>query len=172
MKNIIFESHATSVDNENRIASGHNNSPLSNKGILQAKEMGERYKTNTIDLICCSDLDRSLETARIAFSHRKIPILLDARLREWDYGKFNGASADMVESLKIMHVYDPFPEGESLSDAVGRINDFLDQFNQTNKALLIIGHRAIFYALEQKYKKCTLQEIVSKPWNWQPGWYY
>lgn len=172
MKTILFESHATSFDNERGIASGHINTPLSSKGSSQARELGERHKTTSIDLICCSDLDRSRETAKIAFGDRIIPCVHDARLREWDYGRWNGASASEVEVLKNKYIHEPFPEGESLTAAVSRINNFIDELPPIYPVILIVGHRAVFYALEQRYTNSSLEDIVSKPWKWQPGWRY
>lgn len=88
MITIIFESHATSLDNERGLASGHVDVALSEAGEQQARELGERYSGERIDLVSCSDLQRAYRTAEIAFTDRRIPILRDRRLRECDYGDF------------------------------------------------------------------------------------
>jgi alpha-ribazole phosphatase/probable phosphoglycerate mutase len=36
--------------------------------------------------------------------------------------------------------------------------------------VLIIGHRATFYALEHLLNGVPLPEAVASPWAWQPGW--
>ena len=41
MVTIIFESHATSFDNENHLSSGHNDVGLSSLGEKQAKELAD-----------------------------------------------------------------------------------------------------------------------------------
>lgn len=51
MITIVFESHATTFDNEAHLASGHNDIELSPLGIQQAKELGERYKNDSFDSI-------------------------------------------------------------------------------------------------------------------------
>jgi broad specificity phosphatase PhoE len=76
---IIFKSHATSTDNENGIASGHNDSPLSPKGISQASDLGMRYGKTAFCKVFCSDLMRSNATAKIAFNRRDIEIILDQK---------------------------------------------------------------------------------------------
>lgn len=43
MITIIFESHGTTVDNEKHLASGWADCELSELGIKQSKEIGERY---------------------------------------------------------------------------------------------------------------------------------
>lgn len=171
---LIFESHATSCDNEKGIASGHNDSPLSPTGVLQAKQLGERYVAETLGAVCCSDLARSRETAKIAFMMRNVPIIEDRRLREWDYGLLNGHPVLEVEPLKSLYLQEAFPCGESLAMAIARIESFLDEISQLypEKTILLIGHRATYYALEHRYSHRSMQDIVERPWRWQPGWRY
>jgi broad specificity phosphatase PhoE len=47
---IIFEAHATTLDNEAGLASGHNDVALSELGVKQAKEHGERMRSFLDDL--------------------------------------------------------------------------------------------------------------------------
>lgn len=172
---IIFESHSTSVDNELGIASGHLNSPLSEKGILQAQDLGTRYQDEAIEVVYCSDLIRSWETAKTAFVKKNIKIIEDSRLREWNYGKYNGALASEVEKLKKHYIHQPFPDGESLMMALNRMDGLLDTICDRmtfKKPVLIIGHRAVFYALEHRFNNCPLEELVARTWSWQPGLRY
>ena len=46
MITIIFEAHATTVDNEADLASGWNDPELSEHGMREAREMGMRYAEN------------------------------------------------------------------------------------------------------------------------------
>lgn len=79
MTHIVFEAHATSLDNEADLASGHNDVALSKLGEQQAKELGDRYSGQQFDAIFCSDLQRSYKTAELAFGNR-FPIVKDVRL--------------------------------------------------------------------------------------------
>lgn len=76
MVTIIFESHSTSLDNENYLASGWNDVKLSPLGIKQAEALGRRRKNEQFEAIFCSDLQRSYKTAEIAFG-KKFPIIKD-----------------------------------------------------------------------------------------------
>jgi broad specificity phosphatase PhoE len=171
---LIFESHATSLDNERGIASGWLDTRLSEKGKEQAKDLGKRYEKKEIALVYTSDLARSFETAIIAFGHREVPIIQDSRLREWNYGKCNGHPVNEVEQYKVRCIERPFPDGESLEDVMKRFLSFAeDNLERTREGIImIIGHRAIYYALERHYQKIPLKTIVEKPWTWQPGWSY
>ena len=58
---IIFETHSTSRDNENGVASGWLDSCLSENGKQQAKELGKRRLAERVDAIFTSDLARAVE---------------------------------------------------------------------------------------------------------------
>jgi len=116
---IYFAAHSTTKDNEAHLSSGWKDVGLSELGIQQAKEMGERFKEIKIDLICCSDLKRAVDTVKIAFGD-KYPVIADKRLRELNYGDFNGKPSKVVKPMKKEHIKDPYPNGESYEQAVAR----------------------------------------------------
>src|SRR3989344_2612031 len=100
---IYFAAHATTTDNEAKIASGWKDIELSELGIKQAHELGEIFKDIKLDLVCTSDLKRAVDSVKIAFGE-KYPILIDARLRELNYGDFNGKPSEVVEKMKIERI--------------------------------------------------------------------
>lgn len=173
MTTILFEAHATSLDNESHKSSGHFDVELSKLGISQAKELGERYANDHFDAIFCSDLQRSYKTAELAFNGR-YKIIRDPRLRECDYGDYTRRSSDEVDAEKANRISQTFPNGESYEQAADRMRSFLeyllDQYK--NKRIMIIGHRATQYGLEHWINGVSLEEVISTPWKWQPGWTY
>ncbi len=173
MVNIVFESHSTSLDNENHLSSGWNNIELSPLGIIQAKELGIRRADEHFDAIFCSDLQRSYKTAQIAFGD-KFSIIQDKRLRECDYGDLTQHPSKDVDEEKPKRIKVPFPNGESYEQASQRMKDFLNYLakNYQGKKVMIIGHRATQYGLEHLIKGIPLKEVIPAPWKWQPGWIY
>lgn len=169
---IYFAAHSTTTDNEKEIASGWKDVELSELGIQQSKELGERFKDIKIDLICCSDLKRAVDTIKIAFQE-KIPIIIDKRLRELNYGDFNGKPSEMVSKMKNKAIKEPFPSGESYGQAMIRTHNFYNELAEKypDKTILIVGHRATQYGLDTLTGK-TLEECLSKPFKWQPYWEY
>ena len=169
MMEIIFESHGTTLDNEAGLASGHFDAELSALGMKQAQEMGERYKNESFDTIFTSDMQRAYKTAEIAFAARNIPIIKDKRLRECDYGDLTRRPDSEVEPLKINHIKIPFPNGESYEQAVERVKGFLRstipvrQGGGIQKKILIIAHRAPWYALENLVNGRSLEELITTP---------
>jgi broad specificity phosphatase PhoE len=170
---VIFEPHATSLDNEAGLASGWNDVELSVLGERQAVEMGERYSEQKFDAIFCSDLQRSYKTAQLAFGN-KYPIIQDKRLRECDYGELTQADKDIVNGEKGKRVSEPFPGGESYVEACARMEDFLQDLRRdyAGKRVLIIGHRATQYGLEHIILGKPIAEAVTASWKWRPGWQY
>ena len=128
---IYFAAHATTVDNEAKIASGWKDVELSELGIKQAHELGEIFKDIKLDLICTSDLKRAVDSVKIAFKE-KYQIIIDARLRELNYGDFNGKPSEVVEKMKIKHINKPFPNGESYEQAVARAQEFYNELKIKN----------------------------------------
>ncbi|MFH0803896.1 MAG: histidine phosphatase family protein [Candidatus Tagabacteria bacterium] len=170
---IYFATHATTKDNEAKIASGWKDAELSEIGIRQAKELGKTFKEIEIDLICCSDLKRAVDTVKIAFEN-KIPVIIDARLRELNYGDFNGQSNEIVEQMKIEKIKEPFPNGESYKQAIDRVLDFYQELkkNHLDKVVLVVGHRVTQYGLDILTGNKTIEECLNTPFKWQPYWEY
>jgi len=170
---IYFATHATSKDNEAKISSGWKDVGLSELGVRQAKEMGERFKDIKIDLICCSDLKRAADTVKIAFGD-KYPIIADKRLKELNYGDFNGKPSEVVEPMKKEHIKEPFPNGESYEQAIARTHDFYRELKEKypDKTVLVVGHSATQYGLDTLVGGKTIEECLNASFKWQPYWEY
>jgi broad specificity phosphatase PhoE len=176
MLTIFYSPHATSTDNEARRASGHADVPLSDLGRRQAQELGQHYMPEVLDAVFCSDLQRAATTAEIAFAARGLPIVRDARLREYDYGEITQAALDPVEKEFARRIAEPFPGGESLLMVVQRVGVFLrDALREYDgRTIVVIGHRATRWGLDYWCGNASLEEIVNTPWEWRqiPIWRY
>jgi len=170
---IYFAAHATTTDNEAKISSGWRDVGLSELGIQQAKEMGERFKNIKINIICCSDLKRAVDTVKIAFAV-KYPVIADKRLRELNYGDFDGKPSEVVELMKKTHIKEPYPNGESYEQAIARAREFYKELKEKypEKTVLVVGHRATQYGLDILVGGKTIEECLSIPFKWQPYWEY
>ncbi|GBD34329.1 Putative phosphoserine phosphatase 2 [bacterium HR35] len=170
---IYFVTHSTTVDNEKNIVSGWNDVELSETGKKQAKEIAKRFENFNLDLICCSDLKRAVETVKIAFND-KYPVIIDKRLREINYGDFSGKEKTFIDSIKLNYIEKPFPNGESFKDAIERVINFYKELKEkyNDKVILIVGHRATHYAFEVLINKKLIEECLKIPFQWQPYWDY
>ena len=118
---LVYETHATSVDNERGIATGWLDGELSARGREQAVELGRRRRDDGVSAVYASDLGRAVETAGLAFAGTNIPVRQDRRLRECDYGELNGAPVAEVAAVRRRHLDEPFPGGESCRQVVERV---------------------------------------------------
>src|SRR5260221_8964975 len=124
---LVFETHSTSVDNEREIATGWLEGELSDTGREQAAQLGERRRDDGIELVVASDLRRAVETVEIAFAGSALPIRYDRRLRECNYGDWNGMPRTRLEAERWNRIDVPFPGGESWREAVHRHAGVLDE---------------------------------------------
>jgi 2,3-bisphosphoglycerate-dependent phosphoglycerate mutase len=169
---VVFETHSTSEDNEARIATGWLPGKLSARGREQAAELGERRRNDGLDVVFTSDLQRAVETARIAFGGSPLRKVADERLRESDYGELNGTEEPVHD--RDAHIDVPYPGGESWRQAVARVAGFLEELRRerAGERVLVIGHGATRLALEVVANGRELEDVMAHPFGWQPGWEY
>jgi 2,3-bisphosphoglycerate-dependent phosphoglycerate mutase len=167
---VVFETHSTSEDNEAGVATGWLGGALSATGRAQAAELGERRRDDGIEVVYASDLNRAAETATIAFEGTGIPVRLDWRLRECDYGELNGMPRALLEEQRVSRIDEPWPGGESWRQAVARVSSFLDELR--GGRVLVIGHVATRWALDHRVHGRPLEELAAEGFDWRPGWEY
>jgi len=177
---IYFATHGTTTDNENEIATGWNQGELSELGIKQSKELANELRDIKFDIICTSDLKRAVDTVKLAFGdpstssgQAKYPIIIDKRLRELNYGDFNGKSSKEVSVMKMEAIKKPFPNGESYEQAMERTHEFYKELKEKypDKTVLVVGHRATQFGLDTLTGK-TIEDCLSVKFKWQPYWEY
>ena len=170
MTTVVYETHSTSEHNEAGIATGWLGGALSAAGRVQAVELGERRRDDKIELVVASDLNRAIETATIAFEGSDIPLRVDWRLRECDYGEMNGMPRSLLDAQRMQRIDEPWPGGESWRDAVARVSSFLDEVR--GERVLVIGHVATRWALDHRVNGRPLEELAAEEFDWKPGWEY
>ena len=170
MTTVVFETHSTSEDNEAGIATGWLGGALSRAGRAQAVQLGERRRHDGIELVVASDLNRSMQTASIAFQGGAIPLRVDWRLRECDYGELTGMPRALLDEQRVRRIDDPWPGGESWRQAVARVDSVLDELR--GGRVLLIGHVATRWALDHRVHGRPLEELAAEDFDWRPGWEY
>ena len=171
---IVYETHATTEDNESGHATGWLPGRLSAAGRAQAAGLGERRRGDGIAAVFCSDLGRAAETAQIAFGGSGIPVLLDWRLRECDYGTGNGMPVAELHAHRTEHLDVPYPGGESWRQAAGRVGRFLADLPSRwdGQRVAVIGHVATRWGLDMAIGGAGLADLDAADFAWRPGWEY
>lgn len=171
---IVYETHATTTDNEAGIATGWLPGELSELGRRQARALGGRRPGDGFAAVFTSDLHRAVQTARIAFPDGGPPIHQDVRLRECNYGDHNGSPAPLVAAQRVRRIDLPFPSGQSYRQVVtatsGFLRDLADGWD--GGRVLVIAHSANRWALEHLITGTPLEDLLAAPPAWRPGWHY
>jgi broad specificity phosphatase PhoE len=174
---ITYFVHGTTTDNQKNLSSGWNDVALSELGEKQSEELTDKTSQHNFDTVFTSDLSRAFNSAKIAWGD-KYKIIQDERLRECNYGDYNGKSSDVVEPLQEKSIDTPMPNGESYEQVKARIADFLDDLkkNYDGKHVAIVAHKAPQLALNVLLRGMTWEEAFATDWRktkrWQPGWEY
>lgn len=131
---LVLVRHGQSDWNLKNLFTGWKNPDLTDKGVLEAQQAGERLKALNLhfDLAYTSALMRAQHTCSLilkAMNQTDIPVTQDQALNERDYGDLSGLNKDDARARwgeDQVHVwrrsYDvPPPGGESLKDTVARV---------------------------------------------------
>jgi 2,3-bisphosphoglycerate-dependent phosphoglycerate mutase len=171
---LVFETHSTTEDNEAGRATGWLPGQLSERGRVQASELGHRRGNDGITAVFSSDLNRAVQTAAIAFGQTSIPVLYDWRLRECDYGQRNGMPAAELHARRREYLDLPYPGGESWRQAVARVGRFLGDLplRWDGQRILVIGHVATQWGLDHFLAGIQLEHLAERDFAWQEGWEY
>jgi alpha-ribazole phosphatase/probable phosphoglycerate mutase len=174
---ITYFPHGTTTDNEKKISSGWSDAELSESGIRQSIELKDQIKDRKFDAVFCSDLKRAVDSAKLTFEGIAT-INQDKRLRECNYGRYNGQPSSIVEPMQEKSITAPFPKGESYEDVKERMADFLEfiKKNYDGKSVAIVAHKAPQLALDVLLKGRTWEQAFAEDWRkkkaWQSGWNY
>ena len=126
---------------------------LTAEGKKQVEEVAKTLKKKNIQLIFASDLGRTRETAEIVSKEIKTSVKFDERLREYDFGKFNGEPIGKFFEFigEEINKFSKIPEGgENLSEVRKRMMNFILELErkEQNKNILIISHGDPLWVLE------------------------
>ena len=165
--------HGTTFDNAESKCSGWKQVELNELGKEQAIKLGKNTEYE-FDVIFTSDLVRAIDSSNLAWP--EVDKIVDERLRECNYGEYDGKEKDLI--VYEEHINNPFPNGESLKDVEKRISSFINYLkeNFNDKRIGIVAHRAPQLAIEVITKKILWKEAIENDWRkakaWQPGWKY
>lgn len=150
MCTIFIIRHGQTDLNKKRVLQSRIDAPLNDEGIMQAEYTGESLRSDGIsfDMIFSSPLKRAVQTARI-IAGDDIPLQIDERLLEMDYGPYEGA--DLTSPPPELSLFfsdfsnNPVPEGmEPLDSVVERAGQFLEHLrNDALTGSILISTHAI-----------------------------
>lgn len=161
MKFYVTRHGETAWNRENKVC-GVTDLALNETGREQAERTAELLRGKEISRILCSPMIRAQETARIINAGRNLPLVLDARLREQDYGIFEGAPRDDPDFLSHKRMFAArYPGGESHMLTARRVYSLLEEAKEryAGEALLLVCHGGICRIIESYFHDMTNEEF-------------
>ena len=135
---------------------GRSDIPLSPDGEAQAHAVAEALADLPLDAAYSSDLARAASTARAILAGRTIPFTLDARLREFDFGAWEGKTwaeitaafpGDSGTQVTSAREYQP-RDGENFADVRRRVRAWLQELAPYDRRrVLVVAHAGTLHAL-------------------------
>lgn len=119
---------------------GHTDIPLNDTGRAQALDLAHRIRYLKIDKIIASDLSRATETADIINQFFGVPMIMDDRLREFNYGDLEG-TLGLTHPPEIWDIFNNAPEklnAEPMSDVFARVKSFFDELDEVENIVLVL----------------------------------
>lgn len=162
--------HGETKWNEEGRLQGQIDIPLNENGRRLARLTGEGLRDIPFDHIYVSPLSRAKETAELVFAGRNIPMTEDARLKEIDFGPWEGHVVSTLPASynNFFHAPDKYeaPEdAESLPHLVARemefARDVLVPASHSYTRIAVVSHGACGQAL----KLCLAHKVLADFWK-------
>ena len=150
--------------------------PLSETGRSQAQALGRHLAALPEDqrptAVLSSPFDRAVTTARLATAGLGVRVRTDERLRERDFGAFDGMTGagirqnypDEAQRRDMLgkFYYRP-PGGESWADVALRIRSLLatEALRQDCERLMVVAHQAVIMVFRYVLEELTEQQLLA-----------
>lgn len=162
MTQLILIRHGETLWNTERRMQGQQDSPLTERGLWQARQLGLRMKTMEFSALYSSDLPRAARTAGAIAAETGHEILADERLRERHFGLFEGLTQKEMQS-RAPEAYERFmsrdphyavPGGESPAAFFARCRAVLEELarRHAGQSIAIVTHGLV---LDSAYRAAT-----------------
>lgn len=138
---------------------GHLPGTLTEEGKQQAVELGQALREIPLDAVVSSDLQRVVDTVRLAVGDRHLPWQQTALLREIDWGPWTGLT---VGSVDLSHPPAGVETPQMLYDRAGAFLEYL-WHHYDGLRVLVVAHGQINRCLEARMKGVALDDLRTIP---------
>lgn len=156
--------HGQTVWNEQNKVCGITDVDLTDNGREQAEALALEVKSKEIGLIISSPLKRAVETGRIVADICNIPMEIDKRLTEQNYGIYEGVDRKNEDFLNNKRCFAyKYPNGESMMQVAYRVYGLLDEIIESyrDKNVLLICHGGVCRVINTYFKDMTNEEFFN-----------
>lgn len=142
--------HGEVEANVKELLNGRDDAILTTKGISQVKHASELLEDIHIDVIICSPLRRTVETAKI-INKKHIPIIYDNRILERDTRKMMYHRAQDVDFNYFYNLDDNiiYEDCEGFKSVLIRVIDFIEDIKKQykDKSVLVVTRGDVCIAI-------------------------
>ena len=159
MLTVYLARHGQTEENLARIFQGHLQGRLTETGKAQAKELGERLKDIHFDAIVSSDLQRVVDTVRLAFGDCFIQWEKNPLFREIGWGSWTGLPIDSVDKS---HIPADAESREQLYERAKRCVSYLRE-HYDGKTILVVAHGLINRSIRAVTEGIPVDRLAELP---------
>lgn len=158
-KSFYFARHGeTDYNLRNICAGGTTDCPLNETGKGQALALRTKLSGIKIHQVVSSSMQRAMQTAEIAHSKS---YSIEAGIREWDLGEFEGKSASLfLQHIDTLPNHLPLLGGESKDDLKQRVVATINKTLASCEGdVLFVSHGGVYWALCHALNEPPLEHI-------------
>ena len=158
---LYISRHGQTPWNVEDLICGRTDVPLTEVGQQQALRLAESALDKGIDVILCSPMLRARQTAQAVSDAIGVPIQIDERLIELDFGAFEGGSRFDPEFQRTRaQMPTRYPGGESAFDLAHRVYSCLEEVKEkyAGKTVLLVCHGGVCRMVRSYFEDLTNEE--------------
>jgi broad specificity phosphatase PhoE len=151
---ILLARHGETVFNLEGRWQGQADSPLNERGLAQARQLGRALADDSLAAVYSSDLGRAMQTAQEVAAPHGLELKADIRLREIDVGNWTGKTRTEIEAAfpGSLHSWSTAPasvrlpgSGETMLEAQARALAFFSKQmpQHVDQTIVVISHGAL-----------------------------
>lgn len=137
--------HGQTEWNVKGLLQGHADSPLTDNGISQAKELGEKLKNIHFDAVFSSDSLRAKRTAEIIILEKKLMVQTTQLLREKHFGKYEGKHVSVFAN-ELKHLVDEYEKLPDEKKKTYKMDDIENDAAMMSRLITFLREIALGYS--------------------------
>ncbi|MCM0649083.1 histidine phosphatase family protein [Clostridium swellfunianum] len=173
MLRLYITRHGETEWNIQKRMQGWKNSNLTNRGIRNAKALGDALKKVEFKRVYCSPLDRTRHTTELILDGRDIEVVYEENLREIHLGEIEGKNQEEANIIypdfsthfwEKPHLYKA-KSGEDFYQVRERVLKALERIIKENPSgnVLIVTHGVILKTIHSYFKNLSMERLWDPP---------
>lgn len=161
---LLVARHGETPWNAENLVCGSTDLPLTEAGLLQAQALAQQVVGRGISVIVSSPMLRARQTAQPSAERLGLPLILEDRFREQDYGIYEGKPRNDPNFLaNKRHFCVRYPGGESMMDLAARVYAGLTDLKQAypEETVLIVCHGAVCRTIKSFFEDMSNEAYFS-----------